>query len=218
MYDLFIFDLDDTLVMTEKIHYKCWIETLKYFNPSFEMDFTSYCLNFHPKNDDGIQRFIQDIVRINDWKLVLSQKQSLYFEKIKDISNTRLNDGVEKFIEQIILSGKKFVIVSNSKLEHITIFLNLYPILQKCTKIYHRDMFENKKPNPECYIKVTEDFPDMAKIGFEDSLTGIHAMSQVPNIDVIFVNSPEYIHYSSIINTYPIKQNIQDFKEVNINI
>jgi beta-phosphoglucomutase-like phosphatase (HAD superfamily) len=30
-FDLFIFDLDDTLIQTEKYHYKAWLKTLKIF-------------------------------------------------------------------------------------------------------------------------------------------------------------------------------------------
>jgi len=55
-YDLFIFDLDDTIFMTEKLHNKAWNITLShYLNKDFSLDFKKYCSIFHSnKNTDFI--------------------------------------------------------------------------------------------------------------------------------------------------------------------
>jgi beta-phosphoglucomutase-like phosphatase (HAD superfamily) len=217
-YNLFIFDLDDTLVMTEQLHYKCWVETLQTIIPKFEIDFETYCIKFHPIQENGIQTFLKDELGIEDWKLVISKKNDLYSEKIQDPSNTSLNKGVKEFIDNIIFLKKQFVIVSNSQFKNIEILLKIYPVLQKSSKIYYQEMFQRKKPNPECYIQVINDFPNLKKIGFEDSLTGIHAITQVREIDTIFVNSRQYIHYEYIIKTYNIKNSVKDFKELHLHI
>ena len=65
-------------------------------------------------------------------------------------------------------------------------------------------MMTNKKPNPECYLKVCSDFPNLKKIGFEDSLTGIHALSLVPSIKSVFINSTDYYYYDYINKNYDL--------------
>ena len=65
-------------------------------------------------------------------------------------------------------------------------------------------MMINKKPNPECYLKVCSDFPNSKKIAFEDSLTGIHALSLVPCIKSVFINSTDYYYYDYIIKNYDL--------------
>ena len=47
-YDLFIFDLDDTLVKTEKYHYEAWLKTLKEIvGKDFYIDYNFFCSKFH---------------------------------------------------------------------------------------------------------------------------------------------------------------------------
>jgi beta-phosphoglucomutase-like phosphatase (HAD superfamily) len=73
-------------------------------------------------------------------------------------------------------------------------------------------MFTNKKPNPECYLKVLEDFSDIKNIiGFEDSITGIQAMTSVPKIQTVFINSSDYYYYDYIINNYNNLLMIKDY-------
>ena len=67
-----------------------------------------------------------------------------------------------------------------------------HPILDKATKIYTKDFYVNKKPNPECYLKVINDFKNYKMIGFEDSLIGIEALTQVNRIKPIFIYDSKY--------------------------
>ena len=56
----------------------------------------------------------------------------------------------------------------------------------------------------------------MKMIGFEDSITGIHAMSQVHSIDTVFINNPQYYYYNYINNNYKLKHVIKDYTELYI--
>jgi hypothetical protein len=64
----------------------------------------------------------------------------------------------------------------------------------------------------------------MKMIGFEDSITGIHAITQVKEIDVVFINSKSYPYYDYILNNYSLKYkcenyfNIERFTQVDTNI
>ena len=115
-----------------------------------------------------------------------------------------LLEGCQQFIEQIILHNKQFVIVSNSLKQHIDFFSELFPILKNSSKNYYREILVNRKPHPECYLKVISDFPNMKMVGFEDSITGIHSITSVPEIFTYFINTPNYYHYNYIINNYSV--------------
>jgi beta-phosphoglucomutase-like phosphatase (HAD superfamily) len=115
-----------------------------------------------------------------------------------------LVDGSESFINKICDSNKNFIIVSNSPKEQIEFFLELFPVLKKSSKNYYKEILKNKKPNPECYQKVLIDFPNKRLVGFEDSITGIQSITQVPEICTYFINTYDYIHYDYILHNYNV--------------
>jgi HAD superfamily hydrolase (TIGR01509 family) len=202
-YDLFIFDLDDTILMTEIIHNKAWNITLShYLKKEYSLNFKEYCNIFHSNNGiNFIPEYLENELKLNNQADVREYKKNIYFNIIKE-NDVKLNEGVEEFINLIINNNKKFVIVTNTEKENVYIFINKYDFINKCERIYTKEMFVNKKPDPECYLKICEDYKEYKKIGFEDSLTGVHALSQVNEIDGYFVNNKEYSHYEYIINNY----------------
>jgi len=95
----------------------------------------------------------------------------------------------------------------------------MFPILNQAKKIYTREMFTHKKPDPECYLQVLRDFPNKTMIGFEDSLTGIHSIVHSKKIDVVFVNNKSYPYYQYIVDTYKsIKYTCENYNEINQHI
>jgi beta-phosphoglucomutase-like phosphatase (HAD superfamily) len=209
-FDLFIFDLDDTLVLTENYHYFAWYETIKYFstinNKQSNLSYFTYDFFisiFHCINENTAYDFLKSIsISRSEAQLF---KDNLYFDLIeKDKQNIKMLNGASEMIEHIIDNNKRFVIVTNSKKQNLDFMLELFPILKKSSKNYYKEIIMNKKPNPECYYTVVNDFPNLRYIGFEDSITGIHAISQVKDIIPIFINRTSYYHFNYITQTYPI--------------
>jgi len=122
-------------------------------------------------------------------------------------------DGCENFINKIIKNNKKFIIVSNTLKEQIDFFVELFPILKHSTKNYYREMLKNKKPNSECYLKVINDFPNKKIMGFEDSITGIHALSGAPEISKVYINTHDYFHHHYILDNYNVTH-IHNYNDV----
>jgi len=216
-YDLFVFDLDDTLIKTEKYHYESWIKILQNkLGLKFYIDYNFFCSKFHSINQDNIKLYLKNDLQIKDIEEVIQQKNNYYLNLINNNKNNlKLVDGVNELIEKIIIKNKKFIIVSNSLKSNIDYFINLFPILKNSSKNYYRELFINKKPHPECYLKVIEDFPNKKIIGFEDSITGIHSITQVKNIDTIFINNSSYFYYNYIINNYKLKLIIENYNNIN---
>lgn len=203
-YDLFIFDLDDTLIKTEQYHYDAWIITLKkYINNDFNMNTNEFFSIFHCITQNRIPNYLKNDMHLDNYIDVIEYKNKTYLDIItKEKYNIQMLDGCEEFIRQIIKNNKIFIIVSNSLKEHIDFFSELFPILKQSSKNYYREIITNRKPHPECYQTVVKDFPDMRLVGFEDSITGIHAITQVTNITTYFINTPDYYHYNYIIANY----------------
>lgn len=207
-YELFIFDLDDTLIKTEYIHYISWKTIL---NIDFDMNF--YISKFHSNEKDSIKNYLTNELHLDNFDYLIEQKNQFYINYINSNKNQIfMIDGAERMLQYIISNNKNFVIVSNSPKSQIDFYCELFPILKNSSKNYYKEMFINRKPNPECYLKVVSDFPNKKMIGFEDSITGIHSITQVNEIDTVFINSQDYYYYNYIIENYKIKSIIKNYK------
>jgi len=215
-YDLFIFDLDDTLVKTEKYHYEAWLKTLKEIvGKDFYIDYHFFCSKFHSMIENSIKIYLENDLKISEkeYDNIYNLKITNYLKIIEDNKKTIvLIPELDIFLNKIIASSKKFVIVTNTSKCNLDFYLDLFPILQQSSKTYYREMLIHKKPNPECYLKVEQDFPNLRKVAFEDSITGIHALSLIPSISIIFINSSDYYYYDYIIETYSLENIIVNYK------
>jgi beta-phosphoglucomutase-like phosphatase (HAD superfamily) len=213
VYDLFIFDLDDTLVKTETYHYEAWLNVIrKNIDSNFYFDFCIYCSIFHSSKIDNIKKYLKNELHIEDVESIIKEKNNYYLSLIHENKDKlKLIDGVLELLTNIINNNKKFIIVSNSTQQNLDFFCGVFPILNKCSKKYYGELLNYKKPDPKCYIKVIEEFQNSKIVGFEDSITGIHAMANVKDIDTIFINNKAYFHYDYIIENYNIKLTVENY-------
>lgn len=216
-YDLFIFDLDNAVIQTEKYHYLAWIKTLQnILGNDFIISFEYFCEKFHSKDSENINKYLINQLLIENIDEIIENKNKNYLDIINENKeNIKLVDGVELFLNMILENNKKFIIVSNSLSMHIEFYLNLFPILKNAIKYYSRELFVKKKPNIECYLKVINDFPTQKKISFEYNITGIHSLSHVKDIKTVFVNNKKYVHYQFILKNYHDIIIIRDYTELN---
>lgn len=212
-YDLFIFDFDGTLIDTEKYHCKAWNLVLSEYKSNIHMNIIYYYKYFHSLDKKLANDFLKITYNITDFEKVYNEKQIKYKELI-ETHNIELIPGVEKFLEFILENNKKFVIVTNSSIKNIEVFKNKYNILTKASKIYTKEDFLNKKPNPECYLKVVNDYKNLKMIGFEDSLIGIEALVQVNRIKPIFIYESKYYYKDYILQKY---ENIISIEKYELN-
>jgi beta-phosphoglucomutase-like phosphatase (HAD superfamily) len=205
-YDIFCFDLDDTIVKTEKYHYQAWLETIQEnIYKDFYITFEEYCSIFHSIKENNIQDYLINNLNITNYEDIIKIKNEIYYKIITENKNEfKMIKGCEELINKILKNNKKFIIVSNTLKVQIDFFSEIFPILKYSLKNYYREIIKNKKPNPECYLKVVEDFPNKKIVGFEDSVTGIHAITKVPDIFTYYINSPHYYHNEFILNNYSV--------------
>lgn len=202
-FDLFIFDFDGTLMNTEEYHSKAWNEAIAdYKNNKSLLSYTDYQKNFHNLNKNHIKTYLKTFYDIHNFDEIYEKKQKYYKDFIIN-ENVHFIEGADIFLKYLISLNKKIVIVSNTSYEFIQIFKNKYPILNNINKIYTKEFFKNRKPDPECYFMIENEFKEDKKIGFEDSIIGLHALYQVKSILPVLIYDHTY-YYNNIINDeYP---------------
>ena len=149
--------------------------------------------------------FLENKIMDCDYESIREEKSQVFMNIIQKVKTLEITEWSLPIIQYCIQTKTPFVIVTNSTQEQLAFYLEKFPILKKCQKYYTRESVIYKKPHPECYEKVLHDFPSATRpIGFEDSITGIHALCQVPKIQPVFVNNKSYVYYAYIIVNYPV--------------
>ena len=204
-YDLFIFDFDGTIMDTEEYHCLAWCNALsKYKNELINISLNDYYKNFHSLESNHSKNYLKFTYNID-----LNDYDSIYIEKQKhyhDFVNKGFIDfvsGACDFLQFLIYYNKKFIIVSNTSNKFIEKYSCQYPILNEAYKIYTKEYFINRKPNPECYLHIINEFKNEKKICFEDSLIGFEALYEVCQyITPVFINNKNYYYNDYIIQNY----------------
>ena len=112
-YDLFIFDLDGTIINTEIYHHIAWNKALtQYLNNKIEIIYSEYCKHLKTEHN------------ITDPK-IFEIKNNIYQDYIKNI-NIDFIGNCKNFIETIINNNKKFVIVTNTPKSNADILIKKY--------------------------------------------------------------------------------------------
>ena len=200
-YDLFVFDFDGTIMDTEKFHCKAWENVLsEYSNSKININMHDFQKNFHSLTKDYIKNYLNMVynIKYEDYDDIYKSKQNIYEELIKT-ENIQLMNGVEIFLNYLLNNNKIFVIVSNTCKKFIDFYRVKYPILNRALKIYTKELFINRKPNPECYLRIVNEFNNHKIIGFEDSLIGMNALYQVNAITPILIYDKEYYYNDYIL-------------------
>lgn len=216
-YELYIFDFDGTLIDTEPYHLKAWnlviIDFLKGDTDS-ELSLSDYQKYFHSLQPDSVKNFlnIKYDLDYNKFDYIYKLKQT-YYETLIKLEDVPFIKGANEFLTKILELRKKFIIVTNTSQQFINFFKDKYPILGKADAIFTKENFIHRKPHPECYLKIEQLYPEIKKIGFEDSLTGMNALYQVKNIKPVLIYDNQYYHNDYMINNF---KNISILNEYDI--
>jgi len=193
-FDLFIFDLDGTLINTEDLHYQSYKETLIFFGYVSEFTFETHCKYCH-YDDNMMKNFVNTELNVN-YEKFYQHKKNIYLSKLSN--NLQLINGVEELINKLYTDKIKMCIVSHSDKETINNVIEKLPIFKKINKILSRDDYLNRKPHPECYLKALELFPECTNpIGFEDSFKGWESLNAT-SITPVFVGSSNYFYHKKM--------------------
>ena len=180
-YDIFIFDLDGTIIDSEIIHYEAYNNQL-----NNKLSYKSYCDIFHTDKKE-------DFLKENNIDIIKKEKDFKELYKL----NPKLIDGFENFFNLLINNGKITCIVTNSNKERCEFIKTLHPILNYIDLWITKDDVIKIKPNPEGYIKAIQKLGndnELEKIIiFEDSYMGLESIKNIPYVSKVFINTNNYL-------------------------
>lgn len=198
--DLVIFDLDGTLIDSNGTHNYLDIELVRSLgdNKSSEEILQERDEFIKNNNTGDIYLNYCDYLRTK-YNSVLSAKEILQFRRnlSKKISkDIKYKTDADKIIKYLKNQNIKLALATVSRRETIDIYINENEnIKNKCNikdyfdLIVTKDDVKLKKPNPEVYNKIIENFQikDLSRcVVVEDSLTGVLAAKNA-NLDVIVI-------------------------------
>jgi len=188
-FDLFLFDLDGTLINSENIHQNAYNKAFSFFNLNVSLSFEEYCKYAHI-NDKSMENFFLSITNEVSYDEFYLKKKEFYIELINN--DIKLQEGVEDFLNILFLKNKKTCIVTNTNKESLDCIIKKLSILSKIDYFITKEDCINKKPDPECYLMALNLFKDCKNpIGFEDSYKGFVSLKNA-NITSVFVNDINY--------------------------
>ncbi len=166
-----IFDMDGTMIDTEKIKENGW----KYAGECQNIIIDDKILSeMRGTNKEYCKEFInKKFKNINFEKLYNDRKE--FIEKYININGIKMKKGLMEILQFLKSNNYKIAVASSSEKETIRKYLAKINVLDFFNVIVAGDMIENGKPNPEIYLKAVEKLNLSTEqcIGIEDSNSGI---------------------------------------------
>ena len=182
MYKLptFIFDLDGVITDTGNQHFESWKKVCRSVN---------YNLTYEKNRElKGVSR-IKSLKKIGNWadlkftkqkfNELLIQKNKIYLEKISQINNSDIIDGVYDFITNAKKHNHLIALYSSSK--NANFILEKLKIKTLFDAVVDGNNVKKSKPNPEGFLLAAEltNTNPLDCVVFEDSQAGITAANLV---------------------------------------
>ena len=181
-----IFDMDGTLIDSEKMHYRAWRQTLQDFGVhSFPFeDFVSY---IGTSNERLAGDYILSHGLAADIESLVLHKQKIYLEMIPEIKPL---PGVREILSRY--HGRLLLAVaSSSHCLELSRILDTLELSSYFAYVVGGDMVSRKKPDPEIYLRTMALLALRAEecVAFEDSESGIAAAKNAGMFGVAVPNS-----------------------------
>lgn len=203
--NLYLFDLDGTMVITDNIYLDVWNSIFKKYNIIInDILFSEY---IRGKSDDDVTKFFLgnsiDVSNIKD-ELFISM-----------IDRVKIIPGIIEYLNKIKLNGHKIAIVTNCNRKacnkiieycHFDRYVDFVVTSSECIKT---------KPNPEPYLKAVQYFnsDNNKAIIFEDSKSGIISGKSIYPKYIVGVKTNHDEHFLSSLGVNKV---ISDYCEMEL--
>jgi HAD superfamily hydrolase (TIGR01509 family) len=175
-----LFDFDGTLVNLDKLNVDSFSIVFKeMFNLDFTReDFMKYISGRGSKNGlieylgvNGIKEFSAEEINTMFYK----NKKRLIEERMDE--EIYLIPGIEEFLKHYGNTGKKILVVTSSRQEHVERMLSHFKVFKYFEKVIDRSMVVRGKPDPQAFLDGIEytGFSSSECIAFEDSFYGLQS-------------------------------------------
>jgi len=181
-------DLDGTILDTDKIHYKAYMNTFKEYKIDISWKDFEYYINFK-----SIDLFIEENnLPFEDIK----RKKMKYMLESNDIE---FIEGAQAIIELLVKNNINFVIVTNTSRIIVDHYIRTLPFLNNIKNWICKEDYNNPKPSNEPYSVAVKKYykGEKYKIGFENTINGYESIrNEVDHI--YFITNKDSITYNKI--------------------
>lgn len=168
---VFLFDLDGTLVLTDDIYYDVWQTILT----TYGVDLTPEIFNNYIRGNNDkhvVDVLLSHTLGVVDVSEISTQKDTLFSQNITKITQIK---GAKQALHRICSLGHKVAIVTNCNRTVAELIVQHLAIHEYVDFIISSSDCVNGKPHPEPYCKAIERYGVTSNkvLIFEDSKTGI---------------------------------------------
>ncbi len=166
-----IFDMDGTMIDTEKIKENGW----KYAGNCQNIIIDDKILSeMRGTNKEYCKEFINIKFKNIDFEKLYNDRNE-FVERYINTNGIKMKKGLMEILQFLKSNNYKIAVASSSEEETIRRYLEKINVLDFFDIIVAGDMIKNGKPNPEIYLKAVEllNVPKEQCIGIEDSNSGI---------------------------------------------
>jgi len=202
---VFLFDLDGTLVKTDKIYLKVWKQILSEYN----IDLTDEIFKKYIQGNSD-ERVVNTLIPLANLKAISKVKDDLFIENIND---TIIINGAVDFINQIKRLGHPCSIVTNCNrlaAQRIVDFCNLTKVVDF---IIVGNECKRPKPYPDPYLEAINKYNVCINnvVIFEDSKSGLLSARQTNAACIIGITT---IYSDKELLSYGAKMVINDYVNI----
>lgn len=186
-----IFDMDGTLVDSEKLHFDAWRALLREYGIE-NFGFDEFIAYIGASNEKLAQDYIDDAGLSVSVAEMVRQKQELYLAMIPGIEPL---PGVMRSIKAFA-DRYRMAVASSSDCIELEKILTTLGIRHYFEKVVGGDLVVRKKPHPEIYLKTAGllDLHPNHCLAFEDSESGVAAAASANMLTIAIPNGLSMFH------------------------
>ncbi len=168
----FLFDLDGTLIDSERFHYACWEETLAEYGVSINYEdwIRHYAGIPLPANARTLTEKYHIALPLDEF---IARREALTYERLKT-SNIGLMPYAQEFLNFLVSKKLRIALVTSSPGADVGLILEKNGLRKYFEVIITRSDVTHSKPDPESYTVCREKMGLLQAecIAFEDTLNG----------------------------------------------